>query len=87
MNEVKRARTKVAIKLANFALAIAGGLLEGTQLECEREASEILSLEGIAVLDDDQSLPEIKTGEWCNRGCHEIEQDNMRKAGFKKVKG
>jgi len=35
---------RCATKLCNFALAISGGRLEGTQLECEREAKEILAL-------------------------------------------
>ena len=88
MNEVERVREQIAITLCKQRTDTDkwGDIERDSRLPIFRHyADQILSLEGIAVLDDDQSLPEIKTGEWCNRGCHEIEQDNMRKAGFKKM--
>ena len=90
MNEVERVREQIAqidIRLDKLGLDFAtGGFKLGTDY-----ADQILSLEGIAVLDDDQNLPNKWTyagnvhGDDFNAGYSTAQQD-MLKAGFKKVK-
>jgi len=56
-------RKRMTIQLANFLLAVQGGRLTGTQLECERTATEFLNFTDskgnklLGIIAEDQSLP------------------------------
>jgi len=102
MNEVREQIADIIHKTLFFGREvsdewIANQKSQGMPFTRER-ADQILSLEGIAVLDDDQSLPEIP--EWMVDSTTYIRsvkgepieaiytgsQQDMLKAGFKKVK-
>jgi hypothetical protein len=81
MNEVERVREQIARQICSQQ-GWEWGRKYLTNL-CYDRADEILSLEGIAVLDDDQSLPSTSPYRWMV--AYILGQQDMLKTRFKKV--
>jgi len=81
-------REKIAGRFKSFTLAISEGSLEGTKLECEREAKEIVALvkeAGYVRLSQDQSLPNKPPYLTLAQGGYKQALVDICEAGWRKV--